>query len=176
MKAIRLSKREKYTVFTAIAAVGMYILIQYVCFPTLDYRSRLHRTLKQKTDVLAQMQHLQTEYQDLMQNAERLKRRYARRQKGFTLFSFLDRLARDTGIKDNIAYMKPSNAAQKDSAYKVSIVEVKLQGINLTTLTDYLYGVETSRNAITIKRMSITKKGKNKGLIDAVLQVEVVEI
>jgi general secretion pathway protein M len=176
MKAIRLSKREKYAVSAAIAVVGIFILIRFVWFPAMDYQSRLYRTLKHKTDILMQMRGLQAEYQDLMQSAERLKRRYARRQKGFTLFSFLDRLARDTGIKDNIAYMKPSSAAQKDSEYKVSIVELKLQGINLKTLTDYLYGVETSRNAITIKRASITKTGKNKALIDAVLQVEAVEI
>jgi len=174
--AIRLSKREKYAVFAVIVVAGIYCLTQFVVLPAMAYRSRLHRVLHHKADVLDQMRRLQLDYVDLVKKSERLKRRYARRQKGFTLFSFLDQLARETGIKDNIAYMKPSSAVQKDSPYKLSIVEVKLQGINLSSLTDYLYGIEMSANAITVKRASITQKGKSNASIDVVLQVETVEI
>jgi general secretion pathway protein M len=71
--------------------------------------------------------------------------------------------------------MKPSTTVQKNSPYKVSQVEMKLQGLTLQQLTTYLYMVETSKNMIYVKRLSIVKTGKQEGFIDAVLQVETVE-
>ena len=94
------------------------------------------------------------------------------RERGFTLFAFLDRLAGETGLKDKIIYMKPSTTRQKLQKYKTSVVEMKLQGINLKDLTAYLYRVETSKNIVFIKRLSISKTDQGQGLINAVMTVE----
>ena len=72
--------------------------------------------------------------------------------------------------------MKPSKKAQKNSPYKISRVEMKLEAISLEQLTNYLYGVETSPNMVDITKISISKKDKKQGLLTAVLQVETVEI
>ena len=72
--------------------------------------------------------------------------------------------------------MKPSKKAQKNSPYKLSRVEMKLDAITLEQLTNFLYGVETSQNMVDIKKISISKKDKKQGLITAVLQVETMEI
>jgi len=86
----------------------------------------------------------------------------------------LDQLAGEAGIKDHIAYMKPSKSRPKNSPYNLSMVELKLQGISIKQLTPYLYMVETSKNMVFIRRISITKTGKE-GMIDAILQVETFE-
>jgi len=119
---------------------------------------------------------LRSEYEAITQKAHLSKSRFAKRQKGFTLFSFLDRLAGETGLKDDIIYMKPSTSVQKNSPIKLSKVEMKLQAITLKQLAAYLYRVETSENVVTVKRLSISKTGKQKEFIDAVLQVETFEI
>ncbi|MBW2337166.1 MAG: hypothetical protein JRF47_10490, partial [Deltaproteobacteria bacterium] len=72
--------------------------------------------------------------------------------------------------------MKPSKKAQKNSPYKISRVEMKLEAISLVQLTNYLYGIETSQNMVDITKISISKKDKKQGLLTAVLQVETVEI
>ena len=72
--------------------------------------------------------------------------------------------------------MKPSTSAQKNSPYKISQVEMKLQGITLRQLTTYLHMVELSKNMVYIKKLSILKTGKPKGFVDAVLQVETTEM
>jgi general secretion pathway protein M len=126
--------------------------------------------------MLEQMQKLQSEYAALTQSEKTSKSRFRRRPKGFTLFSFLDRLAGESGIKDRISYMKPSKKAQKNSPYKISRVEMKLEAISLEQLTNYLYGIETSQNMVDITKISISKKDKKQGLLTAVLQVETVEI
>jgi general secretion pathway protein M len=126
--------------------------------------------------MLEQMQKLQSEYAALTQSEKTSKSRFRRRPKGFTLFSFLDRLAGESGIKDRISYMKPSKKAQKNSPYKISRVEMKLEAISLEQLANYLYGIETSQNMVDITKISISKKDKKQGLLTAVLQVETVEI
>ena len=78
--------------------------------------------------------------------------------------------------KDRIAYMKPSSSIQKSGPFKVSTVEMKLQAISLKQLTDYLYSVETSKDMVTVKRASFVKKAGGPAAIDAVLQVETVDI
>ena len=71
--------------------------------------------------------------------------------------------------------MKPSKAVQKNSTYILSRVEMKMDDITLQQLTTYLYGVETSKNMVLVKKLSISKKEKKQGLIDVILQVETVE-
>ena len=134
------------------------------------------KNLQAKAVMLEQMQKLQFEYAALTQSEKTSKSRFRRRPKGFTLFSFLDRLAGESGIKDRISYMKPSKKAQKNSPYKISRVEMKLEAISLEQLTNYLYGIETSQNMVDITKISISKKDKKQGLLTAVLQVETVEI
>jgi len=169
----RFRKRERYAVAAALITLAGYALIQLVILPAFEEKARLQRTVQFKTQVLKDMKQLKAEYETLMKYADQQKRRYARRPKGFTLFAFLDQLARETGIKDHIAYMKPSSSVQKNGP-KVSVVEVKLQAITLEQLSKYLYGVETSDNMVTLKRASFLKKGKDEPALDAILQVETI--
>ncbi len=74
----------------------------------------------------------------------------------------MDRLAKKSGVKDSIIYMKPTKKIQKNSPYKLSRVEMKLEAVTLEQLTDYLYGVETSKYMVDIKKISISKKDKIK--------------
>ena len=124
--------------------------------------------------MLEDMQKLKAEHRGLGERAKQRKAQYSKRDKGFTLFSFLDKLASDVGVKKNIAYMKPSRNIHKNRSIKISSVEMKIQAIGLSKLADYLYKAETSQNMIIIRRASLTKKGKTG--IDAVLQVEAMEL
>ena len=65
---------------------------------------------------------------------------------------------------------------EKDGPYKLSLVEMKLQGVNLEQLSGYLYRIETSPNMVAVKRLSVTKTGKAAEMLTAVLQVETLEI
>jgi len=71
--------------------------------------------------------------------------------------------------------MKPSTTVAEGSGLKISRVEMKLSEITMEDLTSYLFKVETSKNMVMVKRLSITKTGKLSGLIGAVLQVETME-
>ena len=173
--AKKLARREKYSLYALSCVICLFVIFQFLVFPSLDKRERLKRTLQAKTDILEKMTALQSEYNTIKKRTELSKSRFAKRDTGFTLFSFLDKLTGKAGIKNHVTYMKPSTSVQKNSPFKISQVEMKLQGLTLQQLTSYLHMVETSKNMVNIKRLSISKTGKQAGFIDAVLQVETAE-
>ena len=174
--AIHLSRREKYAVVIGAGFICLFVFVQFILFPYFDKRERLTRALQVKTKMLEDMRVLKSEYDAIQKSADVSKIHLSGREEGFTLFSFLDKLAGQTGVKEHITYMKPSISGRKESPYKTSSVEMKLQAVSMEQLTAYLYMVETSKNMIRIKRISISKTGKNEGFIDAVLQVETLVI
>ena len=173
--AKKLTKREKYAAYTALGAVSLFVLFQFIVFPLVEKKSRLERAIQVKTDILEKMVALKFEYEAIKQTNDQSDIRNRQREKDFTLFSFLDKLSGSAGIKRNITYMKPSTTTQKNSPYRISQVEMKLQGLTLQQLTTYLHMVETSRNMVYITKMYILKPGTDKRLVDAVLQVETSE-
>jgi len=174
--AKKLTRREKYSICVALSTIGLFVLFQFVIFPHMDKRKRLERAVQVKTQILAEITALKSEYDAIQKKNDQSSTRFRKREKDFTLFSFLDKLSGRAGIKENITYMKPSTTVQKNSPYKISQVEMKLQGLTLQQLTAYLHMIETSRNMIYINKLSILKTGKEKGFVDAVLQVETSEV
>jgi len=174
--ALKINKREKYAIGLAAGIIALFIVIQLIVSPFLESRRRLHRQLADQTRALVEIRALKAEYEAVKKRADDAKASMARRTRGFTLFSFLDTLAGKAGLKDRIAYMKPSTAVQEDSPYKIATVETKLQAVTMKQLVSYIYRIETSRNMVKLKRLSITKTGKQAGTVDAVLLVESFEI
>ncbi len=171
-----MNKRERYAIMLAAGVIGIFLIVTFIVEPFISKTDQLKQNLNDKAVVLEQMHQLQSEFGMLTQKADASKALFGRRQKGFKLYPFLGQLAGEAGIKDHITYMKPTTKFQKNSLYKISRVEMKLDAITLKQLTTYLYGVETSKNMVDIKRISISKKDKKQGLLTAVLQVETVEI
>ncbi len=174
--ALQLNKREKMSVAAAAGAIVVFVFFQFLVFPLVDKNDRLTRTIATRQQELEQIRLLQEKYNETAQKAEQAQRHLKRRRRGFTLFSFLDALAGKTGVKGNIAYMKPSSSAIKDSPYRRSMVELKLQEVTMSQLLSYLHGIETSRDMIFIKRLSISQGEKQADLINSVFQVETLEM
>ena len=168
----KLNKREKLAVYAAAAVVTVFLAANLVVAPLQARQQRLERTVQAKREALREMRTLQEEFEQLQGRTASLEARFKTRPKGFTLFSMLDRLAGEAGVKDRIAYMKPSSSPHKSGNYTVSLVEMKLQGVTLKQVADYLYRVETDPQEVYVRRLSITRAGKDQPVIDAVLQVE----
>ena len=174
--AINLNKREKISVAAAVAAVVIFLVMQFLVFPLFDQNARLSRTISIRQQELEEIRSLQAAYRKTAKKTEQARHHLKTRKRGFTLFSFLDALAGQTGVKSHIAYMKPSTTSQKDSPYRRSMVEMKLKAITISQLLAYLHGIETSRDMISIKRLSISKGEKQSDLINSVFQVETLEM
>ncbi|MFO7686764.1 MAG: type II secretion system protein GspM [Desulfobacterales bacterium] len=167
-----ITKREKYAVWLAGALIAVVIVMQAIVLPLADKRRQLNRQIEVQTQALKEMLVLKAEYEGIRNIADADKGKIAERSSGFTLFSFLDTLAGQVGLKDRIAYMKPSKTTIENSPYALSVVETKLQNITMKQLTSYLYRIETSNNLVRVKGLSISKTGKQAGTVDAVLMAE----
>ena len=173
--AINLNKREKISVAAAVAAIAVFVVLQLLVFPLFEENDRLSQALVSRQEDLQQIRKLQAEYRQTAQKANQAQQFLNKRQRGFTLFSFLETLAGRTNVKSHIAYMRPTTTAQKDSPYRLSMVEMKLQDITMAQLLTYLHGIETSQDMIAIKRLSISKGEQQADLITTVFQVETLE-
>jgi len=167
---MKLGKREKLSVSVGGGFIALFLIAQFIAFPFLDKRDALKRGIEAKWSGLKEIRMLKAEYEAYRKGAEGIKNHLSRRQTGFTLFSFLEQAAGRAGVKDHIKYMKPSDAP-KDGRLKESMVEMKLDGINLKQLVDYLYLIESPEQVVSIKRLSITDAKGAAGYLDAVMQV-----
>lgn len=170
--ARKFSTREKYAIYGASGLIGIMLLNGLVISPLIEADDVRSRTLVAKTKIRNDIINMKSEYEAIERIASASTSRFAGRQSNFTLFSLLDRLAGDAEIKEHITYMRPSTSKPKDSPYEISQVEMKLQSITMEQLTTYLHKVETSKDMVFVKRLSVSKDSKQKGLINAVLQVE----
>ena len=154
----------------AAFAIAAFCILQFVVFPMLEDRKRLRRGILAKEAGLREMVRLSGEYAALKQRSQVAENVIKRRAPGFTLFSFLEKAAGKAGVKRNIKYMKPSSS-KGDGRWAEAMVEMKLDGISLERLMGYLYLIELSKMAVSIKRCAVTENKGQKGALDVVLQV-----
>jgi hypothetical protein len=169
-KNMKLGKREKYMVAGAGAVLGLFILLRLILFPFFEKRSQLERGITAKQEALKEIIELQREYKHLKEGAQDILSALEKREKSFSLFAHLEKMASETGIKEHIKYMKPSSSAG-NGPYVESAVEMQLVGISLEQLTQYLYLVENPEKIIWIKRASIKAQKQPPRYLDVVLQV-----
>lgn len=176
--ALKISRREKLMLLMAGGFICLFIMMQFLVFPMTEKRQRLNKMLSSKVKILENMAVLKTEHEQVHQTATLLEERFRKRPEGFTLFSFLDRLAEESGIpKEKVIYIKPSKSDLQNSPYKLSQAEMKLQNLNTEQLKRYLYKLEVEKadSSVFIRKISVNQSGNDKGFIDVVLQAETLE-
>lgn len=172
--AIQLNKREKFAVWAAGIGIFLFLVVKVVLFPYIDARDKWERQIDAKKVTLLEMQALKAEYNSFKQS-NALSRNQLEKRGDFTLYSFLNSVTEKAKIgRDRIAYMRPSTIEKKGSPLKVDVVEMKLNGVTLKQLVNYLHMVETSGNNVFVKRASISKSGANKGVLDVTLLMETI--
>ena len=125
----RLSQREKNMVFLGGFIFIIFIGIQFVFFPIIEKRKNLITTIEKKEITLKKIYLLNQELEKIKNTNIDKKKNLLKRNKNFTLFSFLDKLAKKSNIKENVAYMKPSSHKQENTPFTISYVKVKLESI-----------------------------------------------
>ena len=169
-----LGRREKLLVWLSICSVAIFFLLQFLVFPVLEKKDFFERGVKIKEAGLREILKLREDYDTYKKDTHGMQDILRQRKRGFTLFTFLEKAAGEAGVKSHIKYMKPS-PSKGTGAFKESMVEMKLEGITLQQLVDYLYLVQSPENAVTVKRLSITESKEASGYLNAILQVLTVD-
>ncbi len=167
---MELSRRDRIALAAGGAALLLFVLLQFVLFPVLDKRQRLEKGIAARERALAEMQQMQKRYARLHEQNSSLGRQLARRDRNFSLFSFLEKMASATGVKQNIAYMKPSSV-QGEGAVRQTTVEMKFKAVSLKQLVGFLEKIEAPDKLVAVRRISIQENKKEKATLDVILQV-----
>ena len=165
----RLSTREKTIVLLGCIFLVIFFVFKGILFPAMAEKQRLEQRVIASKKILLEMAEMQGIYKGMGLDASREMNTGIRREKGFTLFSFLDQLARKSGVKEKIVHMKPDSRTQGKGAYTISMVKLKLESLYLKEFMDFLYFIETAGKGVHISGVSLTKTGKDNQLLDAVV-------
>jgi hypothetical protein len=173
--AIHLTRRDQYALYLGGGLLAVWLIFQFIVSPLFNHLSLMKRRIAARENILTEMVQLQSEYVVMRGKSEVLKRRLSERKRSFTLFSFMDQLAGEVGIKESISYMKPSTRRSQDERYRFAMVEMKLTAVTMKAVTTYLYHLETSGNLVMIRRLSITRPDRDAQHVDVILQAETME-
>ena len=167
---IQLNKRERISVICAGIAVVLFVLLQFVFFPLTEKREKLTKSLAAREKAAAEMQVMQEQYKALSKQSGSIASMLAKREAGFSLFSFLEKNAAESKVKENIAYMKPSESLGNE-LFKQSMVEMKLQAVGLRQVVQFLEVAESPENLVGIDKITIQENTKEKATLDVTLHM-----
>jgi len=170
-----LDTREQRVLFAGILFVVCFLLFQFVVSPFLESRTKIEKSIVRKRSELVKILKLQKEYEVLRSEAGGVKVTLSQRSPDFTLFTFLDKQATASKVKNRIKYMKPSTSEGNDNLNQ-SVVEMKLQKVTLKSLVLFIRLVESVDNVVSIRRISIQQSGREQGYLDVILQIMTFEL
>lgn len=173
MKRFRqLNRRERIAICAVLMLIALIVIVEWIVFPITGRRKLMEQAIVTRSLELSEIEGLKKTYEMRRLSTQETRNRLARREKGFTLFSYLDQSAGSAGVKDHIAYLKPMGKEIQSGDFKVFQVEMKLQAISLHQLTAFLYGVETADSLVRVQKASMIRAGQNAEGIDVVFWVE----
>ncbi|MFO8113000.1 MAG: type II secretion system protein GspM [Desulfosalsimonadaceae bacterium] len=172
---ININRRERLFLAGAAIFIVFFAFFHLAIAPVFEKRSALASELAAKRVMAAEMQSLRNEYLFLVERIEDAQARYAQRPENFSLFTFLEREAGTSGVKNQITYMRPGSTVDEFTGLTLAQVEMRLQDITVEDLAAFLFQVENASQMIQVSRLSITKSGEQEGPVNVVMRVESAE-
>ncbi len=167
-----LSKRDRTALIVCAIVLVIVGALQLILLPALEEREKLFAMEGVKEKAIKEICQMKQEYQDLNRMNLDDQKSLAHRKKDFTLFSHIDFLAQKSGVKDNVVSMQPLSRTAAKANYSVSVVRIKLEALHLGELVNFLHLIETADSAVHIKSISLSKTGKDKKMLEAIIESE----
>jgi len=90
--------------------------------------------------------------------------------KDFSLISFVEKLADQENIRENIGSQKPKTLPLNED-YEESSVEIQMSNINLDRLVNFIHKIENSGHLLKVKQLRMKTKYNDRDLLSVTLQV-----
>jgi len=141
-----------------IFAMGTYI-----------YTGPFKRSQQSRVDLQQAQEELQT-FADLkaqeemrLQNQEALMAQLQERKANFDLFPFVNSVLTEKNLKDR-AYLNNAplgRSHEREWADSVTLVDLKLNGVTLAELIDFLHAIYASNNLVVVYKLEYIRPGSN---------------
>lgn len=164
-----LQRRERLFIVGTGAMLVLFLLFKLTIDPMLKRSADLDRQIVTARGQLTELRTMQQEYQRQKSVVDNINSQL-KRQPNFAIFSRLEELAGQTGIRSKIVHMRPTVSAPND-VYNEESVEVKMEGVTLEQLVSYLHQVENSPQLLKIKRLEMKPRFDNRQILTATFRV-----
>jgi len=161
--------RERMFVGGAGAALIVFLIFKLTIDPTLKRSAELDRQIVTARRQFDELRTMQQEYQRQKSVVDSINSQL-KRQPNFAIFSRLEELAGQTGIRGKIVHMKPTVSTPSE-VYNEESVEVRMEGVTLEQLVRYLHQVENSPQLLKIKRLEMKPRIDNRQILTATFRV-----
>lgn len=156
-------QRERLVLLGGAVFLTLFIFIVFIIMPLLDYRAGLIKATVNKERQLKEIYELSAKI-TAMERANRI----GGMRTGFSLFGFLEDLAKKQGVSERIEYIKPvaGGPGEKET------VEVRIKGLYEDEFIGLFHGIESSPTPLMVRRLNLRRVDKDKNL-DVTFQVQV---
>jgi len=170
----RLTSRERMMVLLG----GLFVLSAFiyglVLAPAVEKKDRWINLAERKKQELSRFEELSARYRSLQGAIAFMERELGSRKGGFSLLAQLEADARQLGLQDNIASMKPFRN-QMDSGIDESSVEIRLEKVDLGGFVKFLQKVEGEKGLVQTRRLRIKSRFDDPQLLDINILVSTLE-
>jgi hypothetical protein len=170
---MHVTKTEQWFLVGGAIFLGLLMISQVLVRPTMDRISTLRRVVTDKRANLSQLQAKSQEYQLLKTEVARLRAVIEQQGGGRRILSTLERIREDCGLSDNVVSLKPTTTAINDE-YQETTIEVRLDGITLAQLIQFLSQIDSLELAGGIRALEVRHADRSPNLLKATVQVATV--
>lgn len=163
----QLSQRERTMVYSALVAVVAVALWLGVIEPYRASMVRLDSQIKSRSNSLVEVTNLQQEIRHLRQQLSEVS---GRKEMEGPLFSHVEMLTEQAGVRDRLLSMRPQQSSQQGN-YRQQQVELKLEKLSITQLVRFLYAIEYSAQGVQVKSMRIKRRFEDHSSLDVNLSL-----
>lgn len=166
MKSIdQLSSREK----NALAILAAFISVTFLWFgvyePAIDKRDTLIRKIEIKKNELIEARALADALVEQKADFSAFITRLNKQEAGSAPLSEVEALAVAAGIRESITNMSPSPPVMMDK-FSETRLEIKMRGISLASLIDFLESLKGSKSEARVNRITIKPQFKDPSLLN----------
>lgn len=173
MMMMNISRREKAILTAGIVFLVVFFGYRLLVAPVFEKQEVLQRGVLEKKALIDQLAPMVSRYLSVTGQMNEKNRGLVSRSSGFSLFSFIDQQAEQSGVKENVAYMKPLTKNSPDAGgYSTAVVKIKLNEVYLKELMDFIFRIESSPNSVTISSLSLNRSGKTNKVLDVVMETQ----
>jgi type II secretory pathway component PulM len=165
-----LGAREKLYILAGAGIAIVILLVQFAILPFWEERERVARAVETQEKILKEMNTQLAEYQLLRRDTDALQRAIASRPPNFTLYSFVERKAREAGVRGNIKAINPSRGMSAGT-FEETMADISLEKITTRQLVQFLYYADSPRDAVRIRKLTVRKSMESPEYLTATVQL-----
>lgn len=168
------SNREKILIYAACMLLLAFVVYQFVFSPLLHARREYELQWIELENRVGDIEVIAQRYASEKSYLDRLVKTLERK-KSISVLTFLENVAEDVGIMDNIEYIKPKGNETGGGISK-TVVELKIDAISIVDLMRFLYRIEEERNGLIVSYLRVKPYFKDKSKSDVIFRIADVNI